>query len=138
MIKRAAVYRAFAADAILLYVGVADNFGGRWTTHAATKPWWPEAVRLTVDWYPSRPEAEAAEAAAIHAEHPVHNVTHNRGSRAEDAGSPCGLAPPALMSGPADLTPTDLLALTAMRKACTSGRGQGGPRGGSYNAGGNR
>lgn len=74
MSERTALYRMFAADGTLLYIGIARDFGKRWTQHAASKPWWPDVQRQTVDWYPDRPAAEQAEREAIKAERPVHNI----------------------------------------------------------------
>ncbi len=68
MSERTAVYRVFAADETLLYVGVAKSFARRWSQHAAAKPWWPDVQRQTVDWYPDRDTALAAETAAIRTE----------------------------------------------------------------------
>jgi len=74
--ERTAVYRLYDAADVLLYIGVAKNFGLRWAQHASAKPWWPEVQRQTVNWYPDRPAAEAAEKEAIRAESPRHNVIH--------------------------------------------------------------
>lgn len=74
--EQTAVYRCFAADGTLLYVGVADDVGKRWKEHAGDKPWWPLVVRQTVDWHDSRDEALRIERDAIRAERPVHNVVH--------------------------------------------------------------
>jgi Helix-turn-helix domain len=76
-----ALYRVFGAgDEPPLYIGISDNFGRRWTEHARVQPWWGEKRRLTVEWFDSRPLAEAAEEAAIKAEHPRHNFMHNQGT----------------------------------------------------------
>lgn len=78
-----ALYRLFGEDDALLYVGVAKTFGPRWHQHAHSQPWWHEVRRQSVDWYPSREEAETAERAAIKAERPKYNKQHN-----EDWGAP--------------------------------------------------
>lgn len=72
----AALYRVFGAEDMLLYVGISEDFGTRWKQHAKIQPWWDEKRRLTVDWHESRPEAEAAERAAIKAEKPKYNLVH--------------------------------------------------------------
>ena len=64
----------FAADGELLYVGIAKSFYTRWMQHAGSKPWWPEVQRMTIDWHPTRMEAEDAESAAILAEQPKYNA----------------------------------------------------------------
>ena len=74
MSDRTAVYRLFAADDTLLYVGISRRFGNRWHQHAQVQPWWPEVHHQTITWYDTRQEADDAETAAIAAERPVHNV----------------------------------------------------------------
>ncbi|MFD3749726.1 GIY-YIG nuclease family protein [Streptomyces cyaneofuscatus] len=69
-----AVYRLFGVDGQLLYVGLGRNPMNRWSSHAEQHPWWPSVATFTVVWYPTRPEAAAAEKAAIKSEAPVHNV----------------------------------------------------------------
>jgi predicted GIY-YIG superfamily endonuclease len=71
---RTALYRAFSADGDLLYIGISRNFGRRWYQHASVKPWWPEAQRMTVDWYPDEESAYAAETEAIAREKPRYNI----------------------------------------------------------------
>lgn len=75
-VERAAVYRFFGANDELLYIAVTQRFGARWSAHARKQPWWPQAIRQTVTWYDTRPEALAVEAAAIKVELPAHNVAH--------------------------------------------------------------
>lgn len=93
-----ALYRLLGDEDALLYIGIAKHFGRRWHQHAQAQPWWPEVKRQTVDWYPSRPEALAAEAAAIRAESPRYNVVHN-GPRPESTAAPAvpASAPPAVL-----------------------------------------
>lgn len=68
------LYRAFAEDGTLLYVGIAGDPGRRFNEHALLSAWWTEAARLTLAHYPSRASAMSAELAAIRAERPVYNV----------------------------------------------------------------
>lgn len=68
-----ALYRLFS-PAELLYVGITDNLKVRFRQHRAKKAWWPEVTRKTVEWYPTRAEARAAELTAIRTEDPRHNV----------------------------------------------------------------
>ncbi len=71
------LYRIWGEADLLLYIGISKDFGQRWKQHAKLQPWWPEKRRLTADkLYPSRPEAEAAEEAAIKAERPKYNKKH--------------------------------------------------------------
>jgi excinuclease UvrABC nuclease subunit len=71
---RTALYRMYGAEDLLLYIGISKSFGIRWSAHARTQPWWPQAVRQTIDWYATWNEAKAAETAAIGAERPKYNV----------------------------------------------------------------
>lgn len=78
-----ALYRFFAADGALLYVGITVDLEKRWSGHQSNKPWWPDVAEKTVQWYDDRPSALAAEAEAIKTELPRHNV----------AGSPLAPGP---------------------------------------------
>lgn len=69
-----ALYRLFDSAGVLLYVGISDNLKVRFADHAASKPWWPDVARRTIELHTVRSAAEAAEDAAIKAEHPVHNL----------------------------------------------------------------
>lgn len=70
-----ALYRLYAKDGKLLYVGITHDIIVRFGQHAARKPWWPEVARKTMVWYGSRAAAFRAEAEAIRTEKPVHNMT---------------------------------------------------------------
>jgi hypothetical protein len=75
--EETALYRVFGVADFLLYIGISNDFGRRWKEHAKEQPWWDQKRRLTVDeWFPFRSEAEAAEKAAIKAEHPKYNKMH--------------------------------------------------------------
>jgi predicted GIY-YIG superfamily endonuclease len=73
-----ALYRLQDRKRTLLYVGITNNLAWRWKTHAADKEWWPEVATRSIEWFPTRDRALAAEAAAIRAERPLHNVQHNK------------------------------------------------------------
>ena len=73
MSGQTAVYRLYAADDSLLYIGVAKTFGTRWHQHAKAQPWWPQVHHQTIWWYETRTDAEDAELAAIKTEHPKYN-----------------------------------------------------------------
>lgn len=79
MPTRTALYRFFAADGSLLYVGIAFDPDVRQRQHerSAAMTWWPLQVRRTVEWFDSRPKAEAAEKEAISREQPRYNDRHN-------------------------------------------------------------
>lgn len=69
-----AVYRVFAADGRLLYVGCSPSPLVRAHDHALTKAWGAEIATITVAWFPSRVEAAEAEFLAISKEAPEWNV----------------------------------------------------------------
>ncbi|MER7835305.1 GIY-YIG nuclease family protein [Streptomyces sp. NPDC096040] len=71
--RRAAVYRLWAADGSLLYVGSSYDPEERCKRHRSA-PWWPLVARRTDDWRSSRAHAYHAESAAIMDEGPAHNV----------------------------------------------------------------
>jgi predicted GIY-YIG superfamily endonuclease len=85
MSERTAVYRLYDDQDVLLYVGVAKTFGKRWTQHASAKSWWPEVQRQTVEWFPDRDAAFAAEGIAMRDERPRHNI--QRGQSANGLAS---------------------------------------------------
>lgn len=75
--ERTALYRIYGDEDLLIYIGISKDFGRRWKEHAKRQSWWGEMRRLAVDeWFDSRPEAEAAETAAIKAEKPKYNKRH--------------------------------------------------------------
>ncbi|MFC8885850.1 hypothetical protein ACFT54_09845 [Streptomyces cinereoruber] len=69
----AAVYRLWAEDGSLLYIGSAYNPEGRCKGHQS-KPWWPLVASRTDEWHATREAAYAAEREAIPRESPAHNV----------------------------------------------------------------
>lgn len=73
-----ALYRFFAPDGMLLYVGLTMDPTTRWKNHAKDKPWWCHVANITVEHFGDRVTVLAAERAAIIAEKPVWNVQHNR------------------------------------------------------------
>jgi predicted GIY-YIG superfamily endonuclease len=68
------VYRAFDGAGQLLYVGCTSEPKVRVAAHRTSAPWYPQAARWTYEPHPDRKAALAAEAAAIRAERPLHNV----------------------------------------------------------------
>lgn len=72
------LYRLFAGDGALLYVGVAGNPGRRFEQHRGEKPWWGRVAKTTLTHYKSRPEAMKAELRAISKERPQFNVVGNQ------------------------------------------------------------
>jgi predicted GIY-YIG superfamily endonuclease len=77
---RTALYRYFDAADVLLYVGISNDPDERWKSHryGSGRNGWPkEAVRRTIEWRDSRPEALRAEEEAIKTERPLYNEKHN-------------------------------------------------------------
>jgi predicted GIY-YIG superfamily endonuclease len=72
-----ALYRLFGDGDELLYTGISNVFGRRWHQHSKDKEWWGEVRSATLEWHETRELALAAEEAAIKAEHPKYNGTHN-------------------------------------------------------------
>lgn len=81
MPERTAVYHIRGEGDVLIYIGITNGIPFRWNGHQAVQPWWGEVRSITVEWYDSRPEAEAAEKSAILAEQPKYNVTYLKPGR---------------------------------------------------------
>ena len=73
---RTALYRLYAADGMLLYIGVTGELSVRFYYHSREKRWWPQVHGKRITWYDDRAEAEEAERCAILGENPVHNIFH--------------------------------------------------------------
>lgn len=71
-----AVYRCFATDGQLLYVGSSSNPLQRLTDQRSERFWAQEVATVTVTWFASVADARAAEAAAIAAELPKWNTAY--------------------------------------------------------------
>lgn len=76
--EETSLYRAYNSDGVLLYVGIARNWGRRWAQHSERSPFFAATARLDVERFPTRDAALAAERKAIKSEGPIHNVTHAR------------------------------------------------------------
>lgn len=74
VVNKPTVYRLYDGKGHLLYVGATINVGSRMVQHRRTQPWWARVRRISVAHYPSRQEAEVAEALAIWRENPRFNV----------------------------------------------------------------
>jgi predicted GIY-YIG superfamily endonuclease len=83
-VERYAVYRCYADDGQLLYVGETGELGTRFASHAQ-KLWFTQVRGITLEWYADELDALNAERRAIHVEHPKYNVVHR---------GPGTLAPP--------------------------------------------
>ena len=71
-----ALYRLFAEDGALLYVGISARPWTRFIEHREKKLWWTAVVRVEMGWHPTRESAHAAEVEVIRTEMPRHNVQH--------------------------------------------------------------
>jgi excisionase family DNA binding protein len=74
---RCALYRFYAADDTLLYIGITQELPTRLKVHDGTKPWYHQVAYIKVEHFDTRDDALEAEEKAIRAEQPLHNVTHN-------------------------------------------------------------
>lgn len=69
-----AVYWLYADRRNPLYVGISSHPVQRFVEHRDTKDWWPQVTHYSIRWFDTYAEAEAAEAAAIKNDGPLHNV----------------------------------------------------------------
>ncbi len=81
------LYRFYASNGALLYVGITNNPGRRFSKHRDDKDWWLDVARIDMEQYPSREALNAAEQRAIQNERPLHNIKHNLQAMA--AAVPC-------------------------------------------------
>lgn len=68
------VYRAYAADGHLLYVGCTFDVLARLKNHSSASNWWPHHVRVDVEGPFPFDVARQREADAIQTEHPTYNA----------------------------------------------------------------
>ncbi|MFD7922504.1 hypothetical protein ACFV3R_25170 [Streptomyces sp. NPDC059740] len=81
--ERTGLYRLFAEDGQLLYLGIAVRPKVRWKQHALDKPWWHLVASKTVEWHDNRASALAAEEAATATEKPLYDMSWRRSRRGE-------------------------------------------------------
>ena len=72
--KPTCLYRHFASDDTLLYVGISLNHLHRLGQHKNNAHWYDRIVRVTIERFPTRKEAKAAEDTAIANENPECNI----------------------------------------------------------------
>lgn len=70
--RQAAVYRLYAANDTLLYIGSAYDPDHRCKAHRS-KQWWPQVARREDEWHYGRRAAYLAEMRALGSEGPQHN-----------------------------------------------------------------
>ena len=72
---RPAVYRLYARDGGLLYIGSTKDVARRLTSHRGARVFWmPLVARMRVTLHPTREAARQAEEQAVRAEHPLFNT----------------------------------------------------------------
>ncbi len=78
-----ALYRHFAADGTLLYVGISLSVAARLSQHMHGSRWAAEIARVEVTQYPYRAAAVEAEQDAIRSERPKFNIAGREGASNE-------------------------------------------------------
>lgn len=68
------LYRHFDADGRLLYVGISLSAILRFEAHRTGSNWAQKVATITIEHFPTRAEALAAEVRAIRTELPIHNI----------------------------------------------------------------
>jgi excisionase family DNA binding protein len=69
------LYRFFDAKGTLLYVGISISAFSRLCQHRKESDWYDLAVRIDIEKYKTRKDAEQAEREAIYKENPIFNVS---------------------------------------------------------------
>jgi predicted GIY-YIG superfamily endonuclease len=86
------IYRAYDETGRLLYVGATSNLARRIKQHERGTPWWGDVADVDQEGYSTMSEALVAEADAINAESPLHNIAkHVMGVRESWVASPFDL-----------------------------------------------
>jgi 2,4-dienoyl-CoA reductase-like NADH-dependent reductase (Old Yellow Enzyme family) len=75
---RTALYRHYAADGALLYVGITKDPAKRFAMHKGQSDWSFDVATIAIEWFPDRADAMAAEAVAVAGESPRYNYQHSR------------------------------------------------------------
>lgn len=70
------LYRHFDEKGRLLYVGISLSAVKRLSQHSDKATWFFDIAKVTIESFPTREAALAAEKLAIRTERPVHNVAH--------------------------------------------------------------
>lgn len=65
------LYRFYANDGTLLYIGITISPPQRFKQHSRDKAWWNEVARIELVQFNSREELENEEKNAISREHPT-------------------------------------------------------------------
>lgn len=86
MAKAHILYRFWAVDGSLLYIGLTMDPGTRWKAHRHTQPWWATVAKITVEHFPDRVSVTIAEATAIKTEKPKHNISGTGANKNKNKG----------------------------------------------------
>ena len=70
------VYRMFATNGDLLYVGKTHSFETRLAQHQAKQPWFEDVETITLEHCINGAEASVVEEAAIRTERPLYNTQY--------------------------------------------------------------
>lgn len=105
------LYRHFASDGSLLYIGISLSWPERTKAHAQKSRWFDLVARVEIENYPDRDAALKAEREAIQREKPKFNVVHNSRKQsapiksAADPKDPvlAGISGPTAFIGPAKI-----------------------------------
>jgi hypothetical protein len=81
------LYRHFAADGALLYVGVSLSTVHRLSGHKKHSHWFADIARVEIQSFESRAAALTAECEAVKKERPRHNIHHRWSLRDEEKRS---------------------------------------------------
>ena len=68
------LYRLYAGDGALLYIGISHRPGGRMSDHESGSAWWADVRSVTFETFPCLSTARKAERQAVRAENPLHNA----------------------------------------------------------------
>lgn len=72
------LYRHFANNGALLYVGISLSWPARTKAHAQKSNWFEQVAKVEIEQFSSREAALEAEREAIKRERPKFNIVHNR------------------------------------------------------------
>ena len=75
------LYRHFDNENTLLYVGISLSTFARLSQHKDHSQWFNKVSRVTIEHFPTREEAIAAEKKAIKTEEPKFNIAHKKTAR---------------------------------------------------------
>lgn len=71
------LYRHFADNGSLLYVGISLSWPARTKAHASGSRWFDQVTKVEIEHFPTREAALDAEREAIKRERPAFNIVHN-------------------------------------------------------------